>query len=194
MNVNPGPPGKGVKRLSPDELAQEVASLLKKDGPRHVERPRRFDVVSLSRILMAVTVVLLGVGVAVAVPWIGGLVGCETPGMVSQGGPIFGCPGSSRSARCSKARAVTWSVAVMTACFTLCVTRAAPMTSSTPTFRLSTDVDDAERLPTRSCEPRDDAVLLAAATTLGPSDSIPTKTHDTDDRRGRCRHHHHPRW
>ena len=42
---------------------------------------------------MAVTVVLLGVGVAVAVPWIGGLAGYETPGMVSQGGPIFGCPG-----------------------------------------------------------------------------------------------------
>jgi hypothetical protein len=76
MNASPAPPpGRGAKRLSPDELAQEVASRLKKDGPRYAERPRRFDVVSLSRVLMAVTVVLFGVGVAVAVPWIGGLAG-----------------------------------------------------------------------------------------------------------------------
>ncbi len=93
MSVNPGPPGKGAKRLSPDELAQEVASLLKGGASGHPERRLRIDIVTLSRIVMALAVVLFGVGVAVAVPWIGGLVGFETPGMVIQGGPVVGCPG-----------------------------------------------------------------------------------------------------
>lgn len=179
MSVNPGPPGKGAKRLSPDELAQEVARLLKKDGPRHVERSRRFDVVSLRRILMAVTVVLLGVGVAVAVPWIGGLVGYETPGMVSQGGPIFGCPGELALGEVFKGETVQVVGRSDNDLFYALRDERGPDDIVYAEVPAVTNVDDAERLPTRSCEPRDDAVVLAAATTLGVDDSIPTTTTTT---------------
>ena len=99
MSVNPGPPGKGAKRLSPDEFAQEVASLLKNGGPGHAERRPRIDIVTVSRIVMALAVVVFGVGVAVAVPWIGGLAGYETPGMVTQGGPVLRLPRRDRDRR-----------------------------------------------------------------------------------------------
>ena len=97
MSVNPGPPGKGAKRLSPDELAQEVAKPPEdRRAAVTAERPRRFDIVTVSRIVMALTVVLFGVGVAVAVPWIGGLVGYRDTGHGQPGRPGLRLPWRDR--------------------------------------------------------------------------------------------------
>jgi hypothetical protein len=92
MSVNGDPPGKRSRRLSPEELAGEVARRLKLDRGGH-RRPRRLDVVVVSRIVMGVAVVLLGIGLVFAVSWVGRLLGVEVTGTVSQETPVFGCPG-----------------------------------------------------------------------------------------------------
>ena len=179
MSVNPGPSGKGASRRSPEEFAQEVASLLKKGDSGHPERRRRIDIVTVSRIVMALTVVVFGVGVAVAVPWIGGLAGYETPGMVTGGGPVFGCPGEIEIGEVFKGETVQVVGRTDDGHYYALRDERGPGDVVYADARAITDVDDADRLPTKSCEPRDDAVVLAAATTTVPGDPIATVTTTT---------------
>ena len=176
MSVNPGPPGRGAKRLSPDELAQEVASLLKGGAPGHPERRLRIDIVTVSRIVMALAVVLFGVGVAVAVPWIGGLVGFESPGMVIQGGPVVGCPGEIEIGEVFKGETVQVVGRTDDGVHFALRDERGPGDVVYVEAQAITDVDDEDLLPARSCEPRDEAAVLAAATTVGPGDPVPTTT------------------
>ncbi len=172
MDVNPDPSGKGQKRLSPDELAQEVATLLKKDGPRHAEQ-RRFDIVSISRILIVVAVVLLGFGVAVAVPWIGGLAGYETPGTVNEGVAVMGCPGEAEIGHLIEGETVQVVGRTDDGRFYAVRDERGPGDVVYADSRAIDDVEEPSRLPIRSCEPRDEAEVLAAATTIG-TDTTPT--------------------
>jgi len=176
MSVNPGPPGNGARRLSPDELAQEVASLLKGGASGHPERRLRIDIVTVSRIVMALAVVLFGVGVAVAVPWIGGLVGFETPGMVTQGGPVVGCPGEIEIGEVFKGETVQVVGRTDDGLYLALRDERGPGDVVYVDAQTITDVDDEDLLPPRSCEPRDEGAVLAAATTVGPGDPIPTTT------------------
>jgi len=172
MSVNPGPPGRGARRRSPEEFAQEVAGLLKKDGSGHPERRNRIDIVTVSRIVMALVVVVFGVGVAVAVPWIGGLAGYETPGMVTGGGPVVGCPGEIEIGEVFKGETVQVVGRSGDGRYYVLRDERGPGDVVYADARAVTDVDDADRLPTKSCEPRDDAAVLAAATTVGPGEPI----------------------
>ena len=176
MSVNPGPAGEGARRRSPDELAQEVANLLKKGGTGHHSQPRRFDIVTVSRIAMALGVVVFGVGVAVAVPWIGGLAGYESPGMVNQGGPVVGCPGEPEVGEVFTGETVQVVGRSEDGLFYALRDERGPGDVVYADASAITDVEEANRLPTRSCEPREDAAVLAAATTVGPGDLIPTTT------------------
>jgi hypothetical protein len=175
MSVNPGPPGEGAGRRSPDELAREVASLLKKGSAGHHSQ-RRFDIVTVSRIAMALAVVLFGVGVAVAVPWIGGLVGFETPGMVTRGGPIVGCPGEIEIGEVFKGETVQVVGRTDDGLYFALRDERGPGDVVYVDAETITDVDDEDLLSPRSCEPRDEGAVLAAATTVGPGDPIPTTT------------------
>ena len=176
MSVNPGPPGKGAKRLSPDELAQEVASLLKEGAPGHPERRLRIDIVTVSRIVMALAVVSFGVGVAVAVPWIGGLAGFETSGLVIQGGPVVGCPGEIEIGEVFKGETVQVVGRTDDGLYFALRDERGPGDVVYVDAQAITDLDDADLLPPSSCEPRDEAAVLAAATTVGPGDPLPTTT------------------
>jgi hypothetical protein len=176
MSVNPGPPGKGAKRLSPDELAQEVARLLKEGAPRHPERRLRIDIVTASRIVMALAVVLFGVGVAVAVPWIGGLAGFETSGLVIQGGAVVGCPGEIEIGEVFKGETVRVVGRTDDDLYFALRDERGPGDVVYVDAEAINDLDDAGLLPPKSCEPRDEAAVLAAATTVSPSDALPTTT------------------
>lgn len=92
MSANGDPPDRRPRRLSPDELAGEVARRLKLDRGGHRRAPR-IDVVTVSRIVMGFGVVLLGLGVFAAANWIGGLSGFETTGTVNLDTEALGCPG-----------------------------------------------------------------------------------------------------
>ncbi len=176
MSVNPGPPGEGVRRRSPDELAQEVASLLKTGSTGHHLQHRRFDVVTVSRIVMVLGVVVFGVGVAVAVPWIGGLAGYESPGMVDQGGPVVGCPGEPEVGEVFTGETVQVVGRSDDGHFYALRDERGSGDVVYADASAITGVEEADRLPTRSCEPREDAAVLAAATTVSPGDPIPTTT------------------
>jgi hypothetical protein len=176
MSVNPGPPREGAGRRSPDELAQQVASLLKRGDPEHPQQRRRFDVVTVSRIVMVLGAIVFGVGVAVAVPWISGLAGYESPGMVTQGGPVVGCPGELEIGEVFTGETVQVIGRSDDGLFYALRDGRGPGDVVYVDASAITDVDEAERLPTRSCEPRDDAAVLAAATTVGPGDAITTTT------------------
>jgi len=176
MSVNPGPPGEGARRRSPDELAHEVASLLKKGNTGDHSQHRRFDIVTVSRIVMVLGVVVFGVGVAVAVPWIGGLAGYESPGMVNQGGPVVGCPGEPEVGEVFTGETVQVVGRTEDGLFYALRDERGPGDVVYADASAITDVEEAERLPTRSCEPREDAAVLAAATTVSPGDPIPTTT------------------
>jgi len=92
--TNENTPPDPSRRLSPDELAGEVAKRLRSARPERAEHRRtRFDVVTASRIVMALGVVLFGAGVVFAGVWVSGLAGYETPGTVNNETPVFGCPG-----------------------------------------------------------------------------------------------------
>jgi hypothetical protein len=176
MSVNPGPPGKGRKRLSPDELAQEVASLLKKDDSGHGVRRRHIDIVTISRILMALAVVLLGVGVAVAVPWIGGLAGYESPGTVIEGVPVMGCPGERAIGELFRGETVQVVGRSDDGLFYALRDERGPGDVVYAESRAIGAVEEPSRLPIRSCKQRDDVEVLAAATMIGPGDPPPTST------------------
>jgi hypothetical protein len=176
MSVNPGPPGEGARRRSPDELAQEVANLLKKGGTGHHSQHRRFDIVTVSRIVMVLGVVVFGVGVAVAVPWIDGLAGYESSGMVNQGGPVVGCPGEPEIGEVFTGETVQVVGRSEDGLFYALRDERGPGDVVYADASAITDVEEGDRLPTRSCEPREDAAVLAAATTVGPGDPIPTTT------------------
>jgi hypothetical protein len=176
MSVNPGSSGDGARRRSPDELAQQVASLLKKGSTGDTAQRRRFDIVTVSRIVMVVGVVVFGVGIAVAVPWIGGLAGYESPGMVTQGGPVVGCPGELEIGEVFTGETVQVVGRTDDGLFYALRDERGPGDVVYGDASAITVVEEGDRLPTRSCEPRDDAVVLAAATTVGPGDPIPTTT------------------
>ncbi|MGH8913874.1 MAG: hypothetical protein ACRDZM_05075 [Acidimicrobiia bacterium] len=87
--------GDPPRRLSPSELAEEVARRLKSGSPSrgaHRRRPR-FDIVTASRIAMALAVVLLAAGAVLAISWVGRLAGFETTGTVLTESAVYGCPG-----------------------------------------------------------------------------------------------------
>ena len=174
MSVNPGPSGSGARRRTPEEFAQEVASLLKKGGSGDHERRRRIDIVTVSRIVMALAVVVFGVGIAVAVPWIGGLAGYETPGMVTGGGPVVGCPGEIEIGEVFKGETVQVVGSTDDGRHYALRDDRGPGDVVYVDATAITDIDDADRLPTKSCEPRDDATVLAAATTVALADPIAT--------------------
>ena len=176
MSVNPGPPGEGARRRSPDELAREVASLLEKGSTGRQSQQRRFDVVTVSRIVMALAVVVFGVGVAVAVPWIGGLAGYEAPGMVNQGGPVVGCPGEPEVGEVFTGETVQVVGRTDDGLFYALRDERGPGDVVYADASAITDVEDADKLPTRSCEPREDAAILAVAATVSPGDPIQTTT------------------
>lgn len=94
MPDNRDPSGKKPRRLSPEELAGEVARRLKLDRGGHRKR-RRLDVVTVARVAMGLGVVLLGVGLVYAADWVGRLAGFETTGTVNTETPAFGCPGET---------------------------------------------------------------------------------------------------
>ena len=125
---------------------------------------------------MALAVVLFGVGVAVAVPWIGGLAGFETPGLVIQGGSVVGCPGEIEIGEVFKGETVQVVGRTDDGLYFALRDERGPGDVVYVDAKAITDIDDADRLPTRSCEPRDEAAVLAAATTVGPGDPIPTTT------------------
>lgn len=173
MSVNPGPPGKGSRRLSPDELAQEVASLLKRDDSEPVGR-RHIDIVTISRILMTLGVLLLGVGVAVAVPWIAGMAGYETAGTVIQGVPVMGCPGEPPMGEVFSGETVQVVGRSDDRFFYALRDDRGPGDVVYAETGAIGGVEEPDGLPTRTCEPREEVEVLAAATTIGQSEPPPT--------------------
>ncbi|MGA7097055.1 MAG: hypothetical protein WB245_05765 [Acidimicrobiia bacterium] len=87
--------GESGRRLSPDQLARDLAKRLGsgKASGAHRRRGPKFDIVTVSRLIMFLGVVAIGFGVVFAGMWLVSLIGFKTPGTVDQGTPVFGCPG-----------------------------------------------------------------------------------------------------
>lgn len=167
MSVNPKGPAKGSGHLSPDELAQEVARHLRHG--EHVEHRRPFDIVSLSRIGAVVGLLLLGVGVAVAAPWVGRLAGYETAGVVVAAAPITGCPGEPELGRLILGDRVQVVGVDEDARFVVLRDPRGPGNLVYVDAGAIGDVAEPEKLPVRTCQPREEADLLAAPNLTAPS-------------------------
>lgn len=163
MSHNQGPPGRrSSRRLAPEELAHEVARRLKTGPPGRGGRRRRrsFDIVTVSRILMVLGIVALGAGAVYGVAWIG-RVAYESTGIVTAGSPIFGCPGEPERG------AVFAGETVEVVGRTEDGSHYALRDSRGPggLVFVGADVIDAvedpDRLPLRSCEPRTEAEVAA---------------------------------
>ena len=180
MSYNPDP-GKRSKRLSPDELAQEVAELLKKDtpGPSRRRLPR-FDIVNVSRIVLALGVIFLGLGTAFAVSWVGRLSGYEATGTVMAQTPVFGCPEEPDVGALFTGETVRIIGRSDDAGFYALRDERGPEDVVYADVAAIGAVEDPERLPGRSCQPRDPAQVLAAATSTAEtaliSSTVPTAT------------------
>jgi hypothetical protein len=173
--------------LSPNELAQQVARHLRRG--EHVERRRHFDIVSLSRIGVVVGILLLGVGVAVALPWFGRLAGYETTGLVEAAAPIMGCPGESEIGRLIPGDTVqVVGVSEDGRSVALRDGRGPGDIVYVETAAVG-NVAQPERLPVRPCQPRDGGEILAvpattvvtpmSTSTVGDAGTIESETAST---------------
>ncbi len=81
------------KRLSPDQLAKDLAARLGGKSGAHRRRGPRFDIVTASRVILILGIVVIGFGVVFAGMWLVSLIGFKTPGTVTQGTPVLACPG-----------------------------------------------------------------------------------------------------
>jgi hypothetical protein len=170
MSVNPNDPVKGSERLSPDELAQRVARHLRTD--EQAPRRRVFDVVSLSRIAAVFGLLLLGVGVAVAVPWVGRLAGYETAGVVVTAAPIAACPGEPPMSRLILGDTVRVLGVTEDGQFLALRDGRGPGNVVYVEAAAVGDLVEPERLPIRECEPRElDRILAAPGTTTPVAES-----------------------
>lgn len=187
MTANQDPPGKPSRRLSPLELAEEVAKRLKSGGSGRGghRRQRRFDIVTASRVVLALSVVLLGIGAVFAVTWIGRLAGFETTGTVIEGTPIFGCPGEPEVGVLFSGETVELvGRSEDAAWFAVRDARGPGNVVYADAVRISPG-EDAERLSVRSCDPRAADEVAAASitsvigqetTTTGATITTPTTT------------------
>lgn len=167
MTANQDPPGKPPRRLSPSELAEEVAKRLKSGGSSRGghRRQRRFDIVTASRIAMILGVVLLGIGAVFAVSWIGRLAGFETTGTVIEETPIFGCPREPEVGVLFSGETVELvGRSQDDAWFAVRDGRGPGNVVYADALRID-PAEDAERLPVRSCDPRDADEVAAASIT-----------------------------
>lgn len=160
MSVNSNGPEKGPGRLSPDELAQRVARHLRHE--EQVERDRRFDIVTLARIGAVVGLLVLGVGVAVAVPWVGRLAGYETPGTVEAAAAVTGCPGEPEIGRLITGDTVQVVGITQNGKYIALRDGRGPGNVVYVETGSLGDVAEPDRLPVRSCQPREEGEILAA--------------------------------
>lgn len=172
MSVNPNGPEKGSSRLSPDELAQEVARHLRRG--EHIDRRRRFDVVSVSRIGLILGLLLIGVGVAVAVPWVGRLAGYEAPGIVVIAAPFTACPGEPELGRLILGDGVQVVGVTEDGRFLAIRDNRGPGDVVYVDTGAVGDVVEPERLPVRACQPGSEELLVAAPATTDLSISSTT--------------------
>lgn len=170
MSGNPNHPGQGSGFISPDELAQRVARHLCRDE-EEVQRRRRFEIVSLSRAAVVIGLVALGVGVAVAVPWVRGLAGYETSGIVHTAAQTIACPGESPIGRLI--RGDTVQVVGLTEDGLFYALRDVRSPGNVVYVEVAAvgDVAEPERLPVSACLPSGGSTILAtpgtgAATTV----------------------------
>ncbi|MDP9143265.1 MAG: hypothetical protein M3N43_00940, partial [Actinomycetota bacterium] len=181
MTANQGPPGKPPRRLSPSELAEEVAKRLKSGGSGRGghRRQRRFDIVTASRVAMVLGVVLLGVGAVFAVAWIGRLAGFETTGTVIDGTPLFGCPGEPEVGVLFSGETVELvGRSEDGAWFAVRDDRGPGNVVYADALRISPE-KDADRLSVRSCDPRDADEVAAASITSDPGQTTTTTSGTT---------------
>ncbi|MGH8870756.1 MAG: hypothetical protein ACRDWS_02130 [Acidimicrobiia bacterium] len=186
MSVNQEPPGKRSRRISPDEFAREVAKGLKagSSGRGEHRRSPRFDVVTVSRLIMGLGLVLLGLGAMFAVIWIGRLASYETVGSVIDETPVFGCPGETEIGALFSGETVQVVGRTGNRAYYAVRDGRGPGNVVYADAAAIAGVEDAERLPVRSCEPRDLYEILAAETSLmtlepGTSTTVPAPTTTT---------------
>lgn len=164
MSHSQGPPGRRhSRRLAPDELAREVANRLKTGpSPRGGHRRRRsFDVVTLTRILMVLAVVGLGVGAVYGVAWIG-RAGYETTGKVIETRGVSGCPGESELGAVFDGETVEVVGRSEDGRSYVLRDQRGPGGLVYVDAEAVAEVEDPERLPVRSCEPRSESEVAAA--------------------------------
>jgi hypothetical protein len=167
MSVNPKDPVKGSERLSPDELAQRVARHLRTDEP--AQHGRAFDIVNLGRIAVVFGLVLLGVGVAVAVPWVGRLVGYETAGVVVAAAPITACPGEPPTSRLILGDTVQVVGVTDDGQYLALRDGRGPGNVVYVEAAAVGNLVEPERLPVKSCQPVEEPEILAAPGTTAPA-------------------------
>ncbi|MGH8953323.1 MAG: hypothetical protein ACRDX9_18125 [Acidimicrobiia bacterium] len=179
MSYNQDPTGKRSNRLSPDQLAQEVAKLLKKDTPGTGRRLPRFDVVSVSRIVLALGIVFVGLGTAFAVSLVGRLGDYETTGSVLSETPVFGCPGEPESGALFIGETVRVIGLSDDGDFYALRDERGPGDVAYADAAVIGAVEAPDRLTARSCEPRSAAQVLAAATSADATTSVPSTVSTT---------------
>ncbi|HET9202976.1 MAG TPA: hypothetical protein VFP67_07505 [Acidimicrobiia bacterium] len=174
MSGNPNHPGQGSGFISPDELAQRVARHLCRDE-EEVQRRRRFEIVGLSRVAVVIGLVVLGVGVAVAVPWVRGLAGYETSGIVHTAAQTIACPGESPIGRLI--RGDTVQVVGLTEDGLFYALRDVRSPGNVVYVEVAAvgDVAEPERLPVSACLPSGGSTILATPGT-GPATTVSSTT------------------
>ncbi len=208
MTLNQDPSGKRPKRLTPEELAGEVARRLKLDRGGH-RKSSRIDIVTISRIVMGLGVVVLGFGVVFAAKWAIGLAGFETTGTVDQETPIFGCPGEPQAGVLFSGETVELVGRSEDGLWFVVRHPRGPGNMVYADSAAISPAEDPSELRVRTCEPRSDEVVAAAlasttsaaqSSTIDPgvssTETIPTTTIPgevtTTARRGRADHARHP--
>jgi len=182
MSANGGPTGKKPGRLSPEELAGEVARRLRLDRGGH-RRRGRFDIVTASRIAMVLGVILFGIGAVFAAAWVGRLFGFETTGVVIEETPVVGCPGEPELGVIFSGETVQLvGVSRDGAWYALRDERGPGDVVFADALRISPG-EDFEKLPVRDCDPRSaEEIAAAQSTTTGTAEettipsTMPTTT------------------
>ena len=165
MSHSQGPPGRRPsRRLSPDELAREVARRLKTGSSSRGGHRRRtsFDILTTTRILMVLGVVFLGAGAVSGVAWIGRVAGYETTGKMIETRPVFGCPGESELGAVFDGETVVVVGRSEDGRSYVLRDQRGPGGMAYVEAEAIDEVEDPDRLPVRTCEPRSASEVAAA--------------------------------
>lgn len=173
MSSNQDPPPKPSRRLSPDELAGEIAKRLRSGrAERGEHRQRRFDIVTVGRIGLGVGIVLVAIGALFAVAWISRLAGFETSGTVIEETPVYGCAGEPEAGVLFSGETVQLvGVSEDGAWYAVRDERGPGDVVYADALQIDAE-GDVTQLETRPCEPRDSAAIAAAETSTSLGNDV----------------------
>jgi hypothetical protein len=129
--------------------------------------------------MAVIGLVLLGVGVAVAVPWVGRLAGYETPGTVAAAAPVAGCPGEWAVGRLILGDTVQVVGVTEDGRHLALRDGRGPGNVVYVESAAVAGLTEPERLPMKVCQPREEPEILASPTTSTAVEVITTTNHDT---------------